>query len=894
MEHFKRARRAFLATTALAGLSPAFALAQQAPAQQTPTQQAPAAATDESPTEAITVTGQRASNVREIAIKHDAIGILDGVAANEVGELPDFNVADALKRVSGINVLLYQGEPRFITIRGFDANYNSVNIDGFSFATPDPGGRQVYMEVLPSDIAQHIDVYKSGAPDLDGHAVGGVVNLVTPSAFDYPDDTLVGSVKGGFNLGTNGAGGKTPTGEGEVRGSALFGPDKQFGIVLTANYWTRDIHVPQEETEAATNWYNPNGTLASGSYGGNGIPVPSGRLWYNYTDDRYRYGISDRIDWHPNDAVEAHISMFDYYQHETAERNDLNATVNATSKDLNETTTSGLLTSVNQYAQLANLNFTRQLLGVNGATSYTFGDDFVADLRGSFSRSNYNNPQVFDKFTQSNLSYTYDTSGTLPVFTPVNVATADNLSLYKLTSRQYQDFQEGDDVVDLQSNFAHNVASDDRGFGFKVGARWVETTQNNGLTQATYSGAPYTLANVASGSYICGLGCNGNGIPLISENLANQLFQQYSAQFLKAYAGSAAAKTDLTSELGGDYTIQEDIVAGYGLVAYATDWWRVQGGLRLEHTDFTSNGYETVNGVLSPVTANKSYNDPLPSITATINTSDTSLLRLAASETIGRPRYSDEATHGGSLITSSSQFTLAEGNADLKPRRSDNLDISHEWYLDNNHGIFSIGGFSKRIHDEIFNFGQTEDLIVDGVTAPVLVTQARNSAHTATVLGTEVSFVHDLDFLPPTFAGFGVSANAMISRTSFPITLGDGTLVNMHELPEQANRVFNAALYYDTDTIHARIAYNHTGKMWDDRYSNLAGAATYYENRDFLPSDHVDLQVSYQVTPNFSVDFSALNITSAGVQENDGRNLELGRQFIGFSPTVMLGVTAKM
>ncbi len=174
------------------------------------------------------------------------------------------------------------------------------------------------------------------------------------------------------------------------------------------------------------------------------------------------------------------------------------------------------------------------------------------------------------------------------------------------------------------------------------------------------------------------------------------------------------------------------------------------------------------------------------------------------------------------------------------------------------------------------------------------MTQARNSPYLATVKGLEFNVVHDFDFLPAPFSGFGIAANGMLSRTSFPLILGDGTLVNMHELPEQANRVFNVALYYEGESLHGRIAWNHTGKMWDDRYSNLAGASTYYENRDFLPSDHLDLQMAYDVSKSLSVDFTAQNLTSAGVQENDGRNLELGRQWIGFAPTLMFGVSARL
>lgn len=97
----------------------------------------------------IVVTGQALANKRAIDAKRDAIAIVDAVAADDIGNLPDFNAGDALRRVTGVNVLTYQGEPRFITIRGLNADYINSTVDGFQVASPDPGGRKLFTEVLP-------------------------------------------------------------------------------------------------------------------------------------------------------------------------------------------------------------------------------------------------------------------------------------------------------------------------------------------------------------------------------------------------------------------------------------------------------------------------------------------------------------------------------------------------------------------------------------------------------------------------------------------------------------------------------------------------------------------------------------------------------------------------
>jgi outer membrane receptor protein involved in Fe transport len=40
---------------------------------------------------------------------------------------------------------------------------------------------------VPANLLSKIEVIKSVTPDLDGNAVGGTINIVTPSAFDDPD-----------------------------------------------------------------------------------------------------------------------------------------------------------------------------------------------------------------------------------------------------------------------------------------------------------------------------------------------------------------------------------------------------------------------------------------------------------------------------------------------------------------------------------------------------------------------------------------------------------------------------------------------------------------------------------------------------------------------------------
>jgi len=840
-------------------------------------QTAPDAALD-----AVVITGQRAVNAKTITLKRESEQVLDTVTADNIGKLADFNAGDALKRLPGVNVTLYQGEPRFVTVRGFDANFTTVNIDGMTMATPDTGGRQVYMEVLPSDFAAHIDVVKTGAADLDGHALGGVVNFVTPSAFDFGKNALLLSGKGGVNLQSKAYGGRTSTGEGEVRASTLFGPNDQFGLLFSATYWMRDLHIPQISAAPTLGFYDAAGNRAP-VYGGNGIAVPGQRQWYNYADDRERQGYTARFDWRPSDALSAHVSGFYFRQTESADRNDTTAAIAATAKNQNQSDTTGLLTSATNTVQLARLRFAREMYGVNAAADYRLADGWTANVKAGWSQSTLDNPQTFDNFAQPGLAFTYDSSNSYPIFTPTNLDNYNNLSLYKLNYHRQQRTTLLQNVYDVQGRVSHNMDRDDRGLGLAFGGKWVRTLQDNDFTQYTWSGQPYTLADVVSGERICSVGCNAGGIFLISPLLADQVWTRY--------AGTIPGTFDPVTRYGGTYSVREDIGSGFLMARYATDTWKLTAGLRYERTTFSSEGYQKV-GADYVLKGNRSrYGDLLPSVNFQYDTGESSLFRAAYSQTIGRPRYDAQANHGGVLNTAVSPVTLSQGNPDLKPLVSDNFDLAHEWYTSHGRGLISVGAFYKRIHNEIFNFGQVETLPIGGTPTQVLVSQYRNASKLTTIRGLEATFTRDFDFLPHPFDGFGVTANATLARADFPVTLGDGSVRTLHALPKQANRLYNAQIYYERGALHGRIAWHHSGSEWDDRFSFLTSAETFYQNRFVQPQDYVDISASYDITPSLTASVNGINVTGEDYIYKFGRDQEVIHDVIGFAPSVMVGLT---
>lgn len=97
----------------------------------------------------IIVTGTRLAEARAIQTKRTDLRIVEALYANDVGKLPDQNVAEVVKRLPGVSVANDQGEGRYVIIRGIDPNLVNVTINGQTMPAPEPDGRQVKLDDIP-------------------------------------------------------------------------------------------------------------------------------------------------------------------------------------------------------------------------------------------------------------------------------------------------------------------------------------------------------------------------------------------------------------------------------------------------------------------------------------------------------------------------------------------------------------------------------------------------------------------------------------------------------------------------------------------------------------------------------------------------------------------------
>ncbi|EGF93629.1 tonB-dependent receptor family protein [Asticcacaulis biprosthecium C19] len=175
-----KAGASILALTLVSGLvAVAPALAQDAPAA--------APADDEN---VVVVTGQRAQLKSAQKLKRDSDVVQDSVTAVDIGALPDRSVAEALQRISGLQIQRANEarDPIRMTAEG-----GGVNIRGLSWVRSETNGRDIFSarngralswDDVSADLLAGIDVFKNPSADMIEGGIGGTINLRTRLPFD--------------------------------------------------------------------------------------------------------------------------------------------------------------------------------------------------------------------------------------------------------------------------------------------------------------------------------------------------------------------------------------------------------------------------------------------------------------------------------------------------------------------------------------------------------------------------------------------------------------------------------------------------------------------------------------------------------------------------------------
>jgi TonB-dependent receptor len=800
----------------------------------------------------LVVSGARAAERRSLQVKKVSDNIVEALYANDVGKLPDQNVAEAVRRLPGVSVANDQGEGRYVIIRGVDPRYVNVTVNGQTAAAPEPDSRQVKLDDIPSAMIGSVKVIKTLTPDLDASAIAGQVDIVTLSAFDRQG--VFGGARaayGQFDLND-----KNPYEADAVLGGT-FGPGGQFGAVVSANYSKRPV---ESQNVAGASWTTANGN-----------PVPADFDVRDYNLTRERTGFTGNFDWRPSDDVQLYLrsSYSKFTDHETRDR--FRLPIGGTITSASATTGSFTKATGTRYVRRRDEDDNTKTVSAGGRFALPVGS---LEVDAAWSRAEKADPlrSEFQFATGKTMTGAYDLSDVLFQVTPG--ASAYDPAQYTFKSVNYDQRKAVEELKQARIDYSYPLTIAGQESTLKVGAKIIDRSKTNDREYTTWdsvAASPFTLAalnpsslsSVYDGRYAFG--------PLVSYDAAQAYVTANPAT--KKLNDAKSISTSLLS----DYDVSEKIYAGYAMATLKLGRVTLTPGVRVETTDgdYSAKTFDNVTSKRGADTSGSNkYTNWFPSLNAKMDVSDRLVVRAAATTAIGRPDYVQLAP---AITVDATADTVTQGNPNLKPLTSTNLDAAVEYYLPGQ-GVVSVAAFFKDIKDPIF----TQTLLnQNGTFGGVALTGAAVTtplnASKASVAGLEFNIQSQLSFLPGALDGFGVGVNLALIDSSLKGVPGR----NLDSLPlaQQSKTVGTAQLFYEKYGVSARVAYSYRSK-----FLYTLGAD---QNSDVWWDDHgqIDARVAYAFGKLATVFVEGSNLnneswrTFVGQDHHLGENERYGRTF---------------
>jgi len=870
------ARMAAAVAGVVAGVAAAQAGAQEAPVLESQT---------------VVVTGVRAALEQSLRQKRNADAVVEVVTAEDIGKMPDKNVADAIQRLPGVNTQSSAGgeggfgENDRVSLRGTSPSLQQTLFNGHAISTGDwfvlnqiggNVGRSSSFSLLPSELVGSIVVQKSPTADLVEGGVSGAINVITRRPLDFKQPlTIEGSIQANYN---------DLSGETEPHVSALVGwknATNTVGVLLqgfsekaTVRRDGQEIlgYTPISATSAAA--------IANPALAGVVVPTFIGAALFEQT--KKREGGAFDVELRPSRDLTLDLNGF-YSKLEAPHQN-----TNWLAAPANSINSMNLI-PVNPVVRnntLVGASFDRNAGEVDNIyRPDAGGESWYLDLNGKwrvsdrlslsgkagkthgvgwdrddvYYQNNVDGGMVYALNGLSPASVSYPGGNTT---SPGSTAWAGGGESQSVDQEKYAQL---DAELRLDNPTFHTL---------RFGARWTDHTRSAEHPLETRPG-PVGFTNpgpVWNGEQYPG----DFGSDLGGNVLAN--YFKYDGAALGAWGavpGNRLLDYVLRHNWMNEFEVAEKTAALYGMVDFGGERWSGNVGLRAVETRQTT----VVNlpggpapilgsafGPYTPTTFKRTYRDYLPSANLKYNVTPDLTLRTALAKTIARPDYS---ALGGSVSLNDDALSGSGGNVNLDPVRSTNFDIGAEWYYAPK-ALLSAGLFYMDLRSIVAQGTSTgsyynnkrETFTEYQITSP-FNTGGRNR-------GVELSWQQ------PVADNFGFLVN---------YTYADGELDDGGELLNSSKDTYNVTGYFENARFSARLAYN-----WRSKYK--AGV-------DRGASQHVDdtrslaASVNVKLTEKLTLTFDALNLTNETIRmyaENEDRP----RAFYSNGRTYYLGLRGKL
>lgn len=851
---------------------PAVALAQTAPAPTTP---ATPANTAKPELETVVVTGIRGSVRQALDAKEASNSMVEVIASEDIGKLPDTTIAETLARLPGLSSGLDRGNASQVIARGLGPRFIGATLNGRELASSEPG-RAVRFEQFPSESISGATVYKTQSAELAEGGVATTIDLQTVSPLNFRERQASVKLDGLYYQLAN-----------DIAGAKKTAP--RLGGIYVDQFNNRTLGVAvafsyQDQPSLQKNvkhWgFNED---HSGDLNGDGkvdkSPWGFGTDVKRGTDKRTSLLGKVELKATPElfvtaDAYFAKAAIYEPgLQHWTGDVGNWDGwqkanysnvdirdgyVVGATVKDVglttndyvwvqdNKTTAGGINAklkagewkleadlSTSQASRASQWRDVRQWANSGATLTWSFTGNEVQNFKIG---QDSGNPATFSQPTLY-----VDTDGHIK-------DRLDALALSASTALKFGDFK-----------------------SLKLGARF--TDREKSYHQTTWSvNAKSTVANSAFETV------NVSGL---APFIALKDFEGTTASVFGADAFSAAGRAPTQWDLLAGWKVTERSSSAFAQADLDGDVaglpYRGNLGLRLVHTRQTGAGMQSLNGAAPTATqGGTSYTEVLPSLNLIfgLDADQERQIRVGLARAMTRaPLDEMRGSRNLNIDTNPAMpITGSAGNPGLKPMLADQLDVAYQWYFAKS-SLLSAGLFYKKLSRYI---GITSDATtIDGRAANI--TRSVNGKG-GNVNGIELVYQSPL---PAPFNDFGIYSNYAYTHSKVKENMPS---VNPFPIEGLMKHNGGLTLWYEKNGFEARLSANYHSEFvrnptWTSGQLIVNGAETY-----------VTLNLAKQLSKQLQLRFGIDNLTNQKAVYTSGNNryqqevTEFGRRFnVGLS-----------
>lgn len=703
--------------------------------------------------EEVVVTGMRAALANALDQKRDSTNLVEVIMAEDIGKLPDQNLAEVLENIPGIQITRTAGVGSGVQIRGTNANRTEIN--GVSTVGSGSGRSGIDFEDVSASIVAGLEVTKaSQAKTIEG-SVGGTINLKTIRPLQLEDMLVAARVQGETSSLSEDSGDISP------RLSGTFGNnwDTEYGRVgaVISGSWS------EQDTNAFRPRADRDNFVAAGDNPSADFQYLPNQFFVQDYDaySRETTNIAGTFEWEPNEQLSLYFDAIYNDQDEQQESSRVQTSgisTQATRANVTqfETVNFGSLDGENGRQSLGSIQAAVRgvipaqndgrfdpNLRLSGDTNsrsteskiFSLGgvwekDQWKVRVEASMSDSdtstpnfnttlNFINPNTaFGAANENGTPIEFDLTGGALTFgiaqgeanAPTTAQLLDPANYRLRDVNQSQDTAENTEEafrVDL-SHFFEDVpflTSVDFGYRYNETASARNQVRSNyGLRNMVDAPSGDLFADVLSPGPDNFDDADGRDLffpdfltidPGRANSNPGAVLSTLNAAIAEhqAITGSVKGGIDTpTSNTSAFFDIEEQTNALYAQLNFEHGIFRGNVGLRYVDTEVSSSGNTVTNGVVTPTTNKGSYDFWLPRINLVADVREDVVVRAGWGKDIRRPDFDNLST---SFSFSTSPNPAVElGNPGLQPEEVESFDLAVEWYFAEA-AVVSVGYFHK-------------------------------------------------------------------------------------------------------------------------------------------------------------------------------------------------------